>query len=207
MTQLRFLADASWFASGNGAEWPVWLVVMSQVSNSIVAIAFLLFPIVLCYGWAHSRSRHHLPAKWMMIAFFAFMLLSGTRRIWNVLVFCHPEYYLHDLWDMPTIIVVWDALTAVAGSAMFVAAFPVTRALLAHPTTEEFGEQSHKARVAEVEARVAETEARRLREVAERKATDLQELANRLQADLHLHREAMELRGHLAEIRGRVSDG
>ncbi len=174
--------------------WPDWLATTSQVADVTIALAYFAIPVLLWWGWL--RKRNDLPSPWILLAFGTFIFFCGVGHVCNAVVFNYPAYNLY---------VLVEVLTAVASIATAIALASVLRTLVDYPTPEEFRRQANRASLAEAEAILRAGEAERLRDAALARANQLEEISRRLSADMHLYREAADLRRVLVGIRQEVA--
>lgn len=72
--------------------WPLWMVLASNFSNSLIAAAYFYLTYSIFRFWL--RKREVLPYAWVLIGFQAFIFTCGLTHVCNVLAFHWPAYRL-----------------------------------------------------------------------------------------------------------------
>jgi diguanylate cyclase (GGDEF)-like protein len=76
---------------GDWYGWQPGLVLMHAISDGLIALAYVSFPVVLVH---FVRKRHRVPFHWTFLAFGVFTIACGATHIMEVVDLWHPCYWL-----------------------------------------------------------------------------------------------------------------
>ncbi len=156
---MKDLFDSSaFFTRDFCGDWSGGLAFAHQAAHGLTAISYFAIPIWILLIY---RSRHRdIPANWMMLLFFTFILSCGVGHLCNVAVFYWPAYRLFTLID-------W---VVAAASVTTVVLFPrFMREAAAYPSWTLFAKKVKQLEEALAEAGAAKAKA----EAAERRLGEM----------------------------------
>lgn len=88
-------------------QWTRWEIVLNNVSDLLIALAYVLIPIILVY---FTRRRRDLPFSWMFLVFGAFIITCGCSHILEIVLFYYPVYHLAGWLKALTALASWAAV-------------------------------------------------------------------------------------------------
>ena len=135
-----FLSAGGFIPHGHCYLWKPGLVWLHVVSDSLIALAYYLIPVMLVY---FVRSRRDVPFDWIFLLFGTFIVACGTTHVMEVWTLWHPTYWLSGF---------IKAITAFASLSTAVLLAPLIPLALALPSPVQL-----KARHRSVPAQRAET--------------------------------------------------
>ena len=90
-------------------EWTRGEVLLNNISDALIALAYLAIPIILVY---FARRRKDLPYSWLFPVFGAFIITCGGTHVMEIILFYHPIYRMAGLLKAITAIASWVAALA-----------------------------------------------------------------------------------------------
>jgi signal transduction histidine kinase/DNA-binding response OmpR family regulator len=88
-------------------RWTQWEIMLNNVSDLLIALAYVLIPIILVY---FTRRRRDLPFSWMFLVFGAFIVSCGCTHILEIVLFYYPVYHLAGWLKALTALASWAAV-------------------------------------------------------------------------------------------------
>ena len=86
-----FLSAGGFIPHGHCYLWKPGLVWLHVVSDSLIALAYYLIPVMLVY---FVRNRRDVPFDWVFLMFGAFIVACGTTHLLEIWTLWHPTYWL-----------------------------------------------------------------------------------------------------------------
>ena len=90
-------------------QWTPWEVLLNNVSDLLIALAYVLIPLILVY---FSRRRKDLPFSWLFLVFGAFIITCGCTHVLEIVLFYYPIYHLAGWLKALTALASWGAVLA-----------------------------------------------------------------------------------------------
>lgn len=128
--------------------WPKELIVLHNVSDALIALAYVAIPISLLIL---RHRRDDIPVDWIAVCFAAFILLCGTTHVMGLVTVWCPVYWLDGAIKAATAIV--SLMTA------YLLQFRVMPQLLSIPSKKERDEAQGKIERALIGEKAAREEA------------------------------------------------
>ncbi|MBS2033991.1 response regulator [bacterium] len=88
-------------------RWSDWEILLNNVSDLLMALAYVLIPVILVY---FTRRRRDLPFSWMFLVFGAFIITCGCTHILEIVLFYYPVYHLAGWLKALTALASWAAV-------------------------------------------------------------------------------------------------
>lgn len=90
-------------------QWTSWEVLLNNVSDLMIALAYVLIPLILVY---FARRRKDLPFSWLFLVFGAFIITCGSTHVLEIVLFYYPIYHLAGWLKALTALASWGAVFA-----------------------------------------------------------------------------------------------
>ncbi len=85
------LASDSFLPHGFCFQWKTVLIWLNVLSDSLVAAAYLVIPVLLFY---FAKKRSDLQFRWLFVCFGIFIVACGTTHVMDVVTLWVPAYWI-----------------------------------------------------------------------------------------------------------------
>jgi PAS domain S-box-containing protein len=156
----NLLVSSAFMPHGHCYLWMPELVWLHVVSDSLIALAYYVLPILLVY---FVRKRQDLPFNWMFLMFGTFIIACGTTHVMAVWNLWFPTYWLAGGVKV---------VTAIISLATALLLIPLVPRALALPSPTELETVNRELQAQIVERQRAEAALQRAHDELERRAQE-----------------------------------
>jgi len=89
---VNWVAQKGFLPHGYCFQWSNDLLMMSVISNAVIALAYYSIPISLLFFL--DRNRKDVQTGWVFILFASFIFLCGTTHVVDIITIWYPAYYI-----------------------------------------------------------------------------------------------------------------
>lgn len=103
---MEWLFNTADFATRNHCgRWEYWVIILNQLANFLIFIAYFSIPLSLYLLWSRLRTNPVVRAEvrdnsWILVMFFVFIFSCGLTHLMDVLAFSWAPYRFFTLVDL-----------------------------------------------------------------------------------------------------------